>query len=372
MPATIAYIMNGGPTLLPVAPPPPPTPPAPAPPATPPVSSAPPIDPGLLAAAGVTQAQYEAAEQAAAVAAASTAALMAGEGSAGMAAAAAAAGASQDVVDALAALGIPDLSQVIVTGYVPPDGSVEGTDDEDEAGAEANANRPDLSDLPEWELYDPYSLQLAAVTNPPLKGGGAITAIAQACSDYGVDAMAAIADALHEGANGGMGDGGHAYGPFQDHLTDFAGRPFYGKGVNNPVVNAWAWSDNGIRYAVRQMVNTTPSARGLRGHAAVYAIVYGYERPADKSGAYKTRAAEYDHLLSLGSGWPAYAAALFKGPTAGGAVDNAPVTSGSDAPYKPAGVTAQWRGLVDVFKTTVPQQHSKVDSISKSLVGVFK
>jgi hypothetical protein len=376
MPATIRAVLidegDGSLIVPPPAAPAPQLPPAPPPPplAPPPSSGA--LDPVLLAAAGVTQAQVDAANEAARIAEASAGALLAGQGSAGIAAAAQAAGAPESTLDALIAAAIPDLSGVLVIGAEPAGDGVEGTDDFGAAQAEALANLADLTGLPDYELLDPFGLQAFAVTNPSLKGGGALTAIAQACADYGVDPLATIADAIHEGASGAIGDGGLAYGPFQDHLTEFEGRPFYGKGRNNRVVNAWAWSENGIRYSVRQMAAGSPSARGLHGHAAVYAIVYGYERPADKPGAYRTRAAEYDKLVRLGSGWASYAAPLFKGPAAGGAVDSAPITSGADAPYKPAGVTAQWRSLIDVFKVSLPKQHAKADNLSKSLVEVFK
>ena len=261
-------------------------------------------------------------------------------------------------------------------GATPTGGGASGvvgdTADLAAAAAVALANAPDLVNLPPFTLDDPFGMQFLEVNNPPLKGGAALSAIAQACSDYGVDALAAVADALHEGADGGMGDGGLAYGPFQDHLTEFADRPFYGKGRDNRTVNAWAWSENGIRYSVRAMVNGSPSARGLRGHPAVYAIVYGYERPADRAGAYKTRAAEYDGLVDRGSEWASYAAPFFKGPAAGGGVDSSPLAPSSSSAYKPAGVTTQWRGLVDVFKIGVPHQRERVNSLAKSLVEVFR
>lgn len=355
-----------------VAPPPPALAAAPPAPALMAASSSPQFSPELLAAAGVTLEQAQAADQAGRAAAAAAAALMAGEGSAGIAEAAAAAGGSQAVVEALAALAIPDITNLDVAGGGGAGGAVGSTGDLAEAAAIANANRPDMSDLLEWELNDPFAFGTLSVTNPPLKGGGALSAIAQASSDYGVDGLAVVADALHEGASGAIGDGGLAYGPFQDHLTEFSGRPFYGKGRDNPVVNAWAWSENGIRYSVRQMATGSPSARGLRGHAAVYAIVYGYERPADRAGAYRTRAAEYDKLIRLGSSWPAYAAPLFHGPLAGGGVDKTPIVTVPVAPYRPAGVVAQWRGLVDVFKDDVPKQHARVKSLSDSLVEVFR
>lgn len=328
--------------------------------------------PVTAAAPIISAADLAAAEAAAAAAHAAAEALLAGGGAAEIAAAAQAAGATQEVVDALAGSGIPNVANIDVTGNDAAGGDVGDTDDLAIAAAIANSNRPDLSNLLSWDFLDPFGIQTLGVSNPTLKGGGALSAIAQACSDYGVDAIAAIADALHEGANGGIGDGGLAYGPFQDHLTEFADRPFYGKGRNNLTVNAWAWSENGIRYSVRAMVNGRPSAKGLRGHPAVYAIVYGYEKPADEAGAYKTRAAEYDRLVQLGSGWAAYAAPKFAGPAAGGGVDTTPITGTSSGDYAPAGVNGQWRQLVDTFKLTVPAQSDSLDSLAKSLVEVFR
>lgn len=370
--AVYRLLINGQVPIPVVADPPPQLAPAPPPPQLAPALPPGQFDPALLAAAGVTAEQAAAADAAGIAAAAGAAALMAGEGSAGIAAAAQAAGATDSVVQALLDLGIPDITSLVVGGPGSGGGSVGDTDDLDASAAIANANTPDLSNLLSWELDDPFGERTLASTNPTLKGGGALSAIAQACSDYGVDAIAAIADALHEGANGGIGDGGLAYGPFQDHLTEFADRPFYGKGRNNAVVNAWAWSDNGIRYSVRAMVNGRPSAKGLHGHPAVYAIVYGYEKPGDEAGAYKTRAAEYDHLVSLGSGWAQYAAALFAGPAAGGATDTNPIAGTTAAPFQPAGVVTQWRGVVNVFRLTVPAKHAQAKALGSSLVEVFR
>jgi hypothetical protein len=223
------------------------------------------------------------------------------------------------------------------------------------AGLIANANAPDLSDLPGWTLVDPFGDRTLAAANPPLKGGGALSSIAQHCADYGVDTLAAVANVLHEGWQGAIGDGGLAYGPFQDHLTQYADRPFYGKGANNAAVNAWAWSDNGIAYAIRSMVNGRPSAKGLTGHPAVYAIVYGFEQPADEKGAYKTRAAEYDKLVKLGSGWAQYAAPLLAGPVGGGGVDTVPIATGPAATGSvPAAPIARWQDLTSYLARDWP------------------
>lgn len=346
---------------LPVAEPQPSPPPAPAP--------AP-----LPVATGLTQAQIDAANQAAAAAAAGAAALLAGQSAAEIAATEQAAGATPDVVQAVADSGIPGTENVDVASTDPIAQAAAGIDDIDEAAAIANANDPDLTDLLEWDFDDPFGVQVLSADAQPLKGGGALSSIAQACSDYGVDTLAAVANALHEGPGGTVGDGGIAYGPFQDHLQ-VAGRPFANVGTKyDPVVNAWAWSDNGIRYCVRSMVNGKPSAKGLTGHAAVYAIVYGFEKPGDEAGAYKLRAAEYDHLKSLGKDWAAYAAPKLAGPVTGGAVDTKPITGSAPAPAPsvPAGVNAQWRGLVDVFAKEVPAASDTMNGLAESLVGVFK
>lgn len=267
----------------------------------------------------------------------------------------------------------PSQAYIDAGGAVTP-GAADAIDDYDEASAIADANDPDLTDLLEWDFADPFGIQLLSADTQPLKGGGAISAIAQACSSYGVDPLAAVADALHEGASGAVGDSGTSYGPFQLHKGGALPAQFNNKPDYSPVTNAWAWSLNGIQYAVRGMVNGHPSAKGLKGHSAVAAIVNGFERPADKKGAYKTRAAEYDHLVSLGGDWAKYAAPLFKGPVTGGAVDTTPIkgSAGTDKPYVPAGVNAQWRGLVDVFGSQIPAEHDNVAGLSQSLVGVFK
>lgn len=370
--AIVRPLINGGVPVPVVAPPPPAVPVAPPPPQLPPASAAPPIADALLQAAGVTREQVDAANAAAAVAAASMAALLEGQGSVGIAQAAQSAGAPESVTDAILALGVPDITSLLLDATAGADDAVTGTDDLADVERLAAGNLPDLAGLPPFDLVDPFGERTLAAANPPLKGGGALASMVQAAADYGIDALAVVANALHEGATGAVGDGGLAYGPFQDHLTEFSGRPFYGKGRNNPVVNSWAWSDNGLRYSVRQMAAGTPSARGLRGHQAVYAIVYGYERPADRPGAYRTRAAEYDHLVKLGGGWPKYAADLLKGPVAGGGVDTTPIKGEPAEPVRPAGVVTQWRGLIGVLKTDLPKQHARVNSLSKSLVEVFR
>lgn len=282
-----------------------------------------------------------------------------------------------DVFGRAVARANPDLPTIYGGGgTVPgvPDVSAPVTDDFAAAQAEADANTPDLSSLPPFDLIDPFGERTLAASNPPLKGDAAAEAITELCAVYKIDDHACFANALSEAPGGAIGDGGYAYGPFQDHLTEFAGRPFYGKGKNNDAVNAWAWSRNGIEYSIRQMAHGPPAASGLQGHAAVYAIVYGYERPQDKPGAYRVRSRLYDALVARGAGELAYVASQLHGPTSGGATGKIVIPPAPKTPpaYVPAGVNAQWRDFVDVFQTGIPKAHSKVQSFGLTLKDVFK
>jgi hypothetical protein len=101
-----------------------------------------------------------------------------------------------------------------------------------------------------------------------------VALIVQRARRYGVDPRAALAVASVEGGlhAGGVGDSGTSYGPFQLHVGGALPR---GRGAG------WANSPAGIDYALRQMART---ARGLRGRAAIAAIVRNFERPADIPG----------------------------------------------------------------------------------------
>lgn len=89
---------------------------------------------------------------------------------------------------------------------------------------------------------------------------------------YGIDPQAALAVASSEGLSGGVGDGGHAFGPFQ--LND-AGGVLTGRAGNH---RGFAESPAGIDWALQQIAGV---AKGLHGRAAVESIVRRFERPAD-------------------------------------------------------------------------------------------
>lgn len=89
---------------------------------------------------------------------------------------------------------------------------------------------------------------------------------------YDIDPQAALIVAMGEGGLrwGAVGDNGTSFGPFQ--LREGGALPA-GKGAQ------WANSPAGIEYAIRQMAKA--GAAGLRGEAAINAIIRKFERPAD-------------------------------------------------------------------------------------------
>lgn len=96
----------------------------------------------------------------------------------------------------------------------------------------------------------------------------------------GLDPDAVLRVAGAEGLSGGIGDQGHAYGPFQ--LNNAGGvitrsHP----GTNDPRIQNWAWSQPGIAYALDQIAGV---AKGLHGRSAVENIVRRFERPANPEG----------------------------------------------------------------------------------------
>lgn len=101
--------------------------------------------------------------------------------------------------------------------------------------------------------------------------------IRQQAQRLGLDPAAVLAIASHEGLSGGIGDGGHAFGPFQENN---AGGVLTGRmpNLSPQQLNAWAWSPAGIQDALSR-INSV--AHGLHGDAAIRAIATRFERPAN-------------------------------------------------------------------------------------------
>lgn len=104
-----------------------------------------------------------------------------------------------------------------------------------------------------------------------------------------LDLNALLAIASHEGAGGGIGDGGHAFGPFQ---LNNAGGVLTGKfrGMSPQQINQWAWSPAGIAFAEDRIAQV---AGGERGPQAVKDIATKFERPANVGAEIQDALAHY-------------------------------------------------------------------------------
>ncbi len=101
--------------------------------------------------------------------------------------------------------------------------------------------------------------------------------IAQKAQELGLDPQAVLGVAQNEGLGGGVGDNGTSFGPFQLHEGG-ALPPEIGQ-QGPQAAQAWAWSREGIDYALGKMAAS--GAAGLKGMSAVDAIVRNFERPKD-------------------------------------------------------------------------------------------
>lgn len=93
-----------------------------------------------------------------------------------------------------------------------------------------------------------------------------------------LDPNAVLAIASQEGLGGGIGDNGTSFGPFQMHIGGALPASVAAKGEK--YAQAWAWSPQGIDYALQQ-INSV--AGGLKGKQAIAAISRRFERSLNPS-----------------------------------------------------------------------------------------
>lgn len=150
----------------------------------------------------------------------------------------------------------------------------------------------------------------------------------------GLDARAVLAVASAEGLSGGVGDGGHAFGPFQ--LNDAGGVLTNAPAEHHS--NEWAWSDEGIRFALDHIARV---ASGLKGQEAIATIVNRFERPADPQAEIQRASAQYGSKVSgsyTGGYTPTSGSGGFSGSSGG--YYTGPVTGTVDAQGNPAPAAA--------------------------------
>lgn len=143
----------------------------------------------------------------------------------------------------------------------------------------------------------------------------AASTITRLAKRYGLDPRALIAVARGEGGlvnrAGDIGDkaGGGSYGPFQLYAQGALPSQYRGQPQQ---ADTWAWSPQGIDYALRKMREA--GAGGLTGEAAINAIVRKFERPRDPDSSVANALARYGDqapaaTMTAGSPGPAAAAA---------------------------------------------------------------
>lgn len=136
----------------------------------------------------------------------------------------------------------------------------------------------------------------ASTDTRPLPLGAALQEIVARATARRVDPLAAIAVARQEGLGGGIGDSGTSFGPFQLHYGGAypAGAPRGSQQASQD----WAWSRQGIDYAVDQIAKISA---GQIGSQAIYSIVSRFERPKDVSSEVLKATDFYGELRSRAS-----------------------------------------------------------------------
>lgn len=166
----------------------------------------------------------------------------------------------------------------------------------------------------------------------------------------GLDPNAVLAVASVEGLSGGIGDQGTSFGPWQLHIG--GALP---KGIKNP--HQWAWSRQGINYALDRIAGV---AAGQRGRQAVASIVHGFERPADPVGEVQRAMGVYGRRAGRVGGLVAPSAPPARGPQRGavpaGGLDFGSVVSAAN---EAVGLGALSPGLLTVPQAAQPMPRAR-------------
>lgn len=217
------------------------------------------------------------------------------------------------------------------------------------------------------ELYDLDDLDselFAAIV--PLRGAVFVDYVRAGSERRSLDPLAVLAEAYHEGISGGIGDGGDSYGPWQLYKNGRLPRAYRSYPKNSLKVNIWAWSRNGIDYALDGMAAT--AAKGKRGVEAVTILTRDYEVPAHWEARNLERIRTYEQLSRLGGGAWDFLAKQAAGPAGGGTSAPVPETK----PQAPATNMKTWRDLLSVFRDDLPAAGVHMQTVARTLKGRTK
>ena len=127
--------------------------------------------------------------------------------------------------------------------------------------------------------------------------GDATPYIVASARAHGVDPNVALAVAYGEGgvkSPGPIGDNGTSFGPYQMHQGGALPSTLSGQRAQS-----WAWSPQGIDYAMARIAKVT---QGLEGPAAISAAVRNFERPAQPGPEIARDVAYYNQQAGRGGG----------------------------------------------------------------------
>jgi hypothetical protein len=138
---------------------------------------------------------------------------------------------------------------------------------------------------------------------------GLINYVMAHAPSYGLDPIALLSVAAHEGAfsafgKNGIGDGGNSYGPWQLNVgpnpqyAAFLGIP-QNSHLSSASAQARAWSDDGINYVMSYISNRGIGV-GVTGSTAIDQIVSMFEISNDIPGEITNSITTYVHIKSTG------------------------------------------------------------------------
>lgn len=238
--------------------------------------------------------------------------------------------------------------------YLPDGGEVDYPPDEPPATHENQGE--------EFMFYELSDLDgIEVLGNRVLRGMAFVNYVRQRADALQLDELAVFAEAYNEGMGGGIGDSGHSYGPWQLYTGGRLPRIYSKYPPYSAQVNAWAWSEQGIDYAMRGMAGT--AAKGKHGLDAVTILTRDYEAPANWEAQNLVRQRTYEQLSRLGGGAWTFLAGIAAGPKGAPA---APPAAPTPAP-QPSGLTQNWRALIAVLRDDVPAAGTHLQNTARRL-----
>ncbi len=195
-----------------------------------------------------------------------------------------------------------------------------------------------------------------------------IDAIYNGAVQRGLDPLAVLSVAQHEGLSGAVGDNGTSFGPFQLHVGGKFPTTIGGQSTQpwTPAAkNAWAWSTAGLSYALDGIAKVVGP---LQGYAAIQKQVTYFENPAARlrAGEISAAAQTYTSLSTASQGRSG------SGSWLGQALGAAESAAGGAAGAVAGAATDTWNTILGVPGDIAGLLASPLQAIVAPLVAVEK